>query len=82
MTYEEINDELEEISNIEFHLLNETEIEDTKIRLVDLGEIADKINDDDESDGEFTEIMETIEDLVHMINEELDEREDEEDYGY
>ena len=82
MTYAEINEELEEIGNVEFHSMDDVEIEDTKIRLIDLGETADKINENDESDGEFSEIMETIEDLVHMINEEIEERENEEDYEY
>jgi len=81
MTYTKIREEVEEILNLQLQTLSETVLEDNISRVQELAEMADKINETDEGDGEYTEIMELIEEIDFSFNEEISNRE-EEDYDY
>jgi len=76
MNYKQIQQKLNEISNNSFHMLGLDALEDILTDLEELSETADTLNETDEGDGEYSEIMEQIEDLMYTIDQEIDALED------
>lgn len=83
MTITKLKSEIIEIDNLNLMKSDDETLEDTINKLDELLELADVLNEEASDDGETSELMEQIEDLLHSINAELDGRYDEayeEDY--
>lgn len=83
MNYKEIHKELDELNELELYGMTELQLEDILDKLDDFKERADSLNENDDSDGEYSEIIEMIEDLEYRINDEIDSLfNEEEDYDF
>lgn len=82
MTIKEIKQAVEEISSDSTTMNDIDTIEDTIASLDELVEYLEALTDELEDDGEYQDIMETIEDTQHLLNERLDDLYDSEDEEY
>lgn len=82
MTIKEIKSAVDELSNEAITLNDEDAIEDALASLDELVEYLEALEQELEYDGEYQDILESIEDTKHLLTENLDSLYDEEDDEY
>lgn len=82
MTIKEIKLAVDELTNEAITLNDEDSIEDALASLDELVEYLEALEQELEYDGEYQDIMETIEDTKHLLTENLDSLYAEEDDEY